>query len=97
MKGEDGDALAAFLDKSDFWDRKARSDQGREHDGVGVVQGAADEGKLLKIAEALAKWNGSKKKPIATADPYPQDVFEVSEALVKWHSTIVEEFRPVAL
>jgi hypothetical protein len=97
LKGEDGDALVAFLDKSNFWDRKARRDQGREHDGVGVVQSAADEGKLLKIADALANWKGSKQKPGATSGPYPQDVFDVSKALVKWHSTIVEDFRPLVL
>lgn len=97
LKSEDGDALGAFLDKSDFWNRKTRRDQGREHDGVGLVQSAADEGKLLKIAEALANWSGRKKSPNGIAGPYPQGVFDVSEALVKWHSTILEDFRPLVL
>jgi hypothetical protein len=96
LKDEDSDALIAVLDKSHFWDKKARRDQGRGHDGVGVVQSAADEGKLLKLAETLANWKGGKKKPDATSGPYPQDVFDVSEALVRWHSTIVEDFRPLA-
>lgn len=95
---ESGEALGDFLDKENFWDRKARSVQGRQRDGVGVVQSAADEGRLLELANALMKWKEKslhKKSPEVTPSPYPQDVFDIGGALLRWHSTIVEDFRPM--
>lgn len=95
VEGE-GDMLIAMLDKNEFWKRKTRQKQGRSHDGVGVVQAAADEGRLLELASSLepAKKMARKSKS-SPVSMYPEDVVEVAAAFGKWHATTFERFtRP---
>jgi hypothetical protein len=96
LKSEEGEGLLSELDKSDFWDRKARARQGREHDGIGIVQGAADEGRLLELAQLLARGRGRFRNADSnhSTTRYPQDVFEVAAALLNWHGVIEKYHAP---
>jgi hypothetical protein len=96
LKEEHGDTLRSFLNKEDFWNSKTRRAQGREGDGIGVVQSASDQGRLLELAAGLAGLGKSSLRQFADAGQttYPQNVIDVSRALLRWHSAILELFPP---
>jgi len=89
-----GPQILSLLDKNDFWKIKTRSRQGREHDGVGVVQNAGDEGRLLELAGALAEFMGrNQSEELVREHDYPENVFDLSHAFLAWHEKIVKQFR----
>ena len=94
LKQEYGEALAAWLNGEKFLAGKGAN--GRRHDGIAIVRSALTNGRLLELASALERWNETilKKETGGMRSAYPQDVFSISHALSRWHSTIVESFVP---
>lgn len=95
LQSEEGGTLLRELDITGYWNRKRRTRQGRERDGVGIVQAAADEGRLLELAQMLVNgrdrlWN---RDPKDSANQYPQDVFHLAAAILNWHE-IIERYPP---
>jgi hypothetical protein len=62
-------------------------------DGVGAVDAAIRIGRLLAVARHLAQWQGLRRDVgISERFPYPQGVFDLSQGLLRWHSTIQDHF-----
>lgn len=95
FQSKDGNTLLRELDITGYWNRKTRRRQGRERDGVGIVQGAADAGRLLELAQMLVNDTERfrKRDPQASVNQYPQDVFDLTAALMKWHE-LLEHYPP---
>lgn len=61
-------------------------------DGIGIADGALGNGRFLELARELAEWRGLKPElRKSLQSPYPQDVFEIGQALLRWHSTLSDE------
>ncbi|HST20513.1 MAG TPA: ATP-binding protein [Blastocatellia bacterium] len=94
LRQENGEALTALLDKGGYWN--GGKGHWRQQDGVAVVQSAADEGRLLELAAALVRWKETflnKEGAVEQQSAYPQGVFDISRALLRWHSIIIASFE----
>lgn len=90
----ESDALLGVLGKSEFRDQTWRARQLRERDGIGIVQGAADDGRLLELAQILVSERerfGEAQASGTDQNRYPQSVFEIASALLSWHK-LLESF-----
>ncbi len=90
LRPKEGTMLLDELDRRGFWDRKSKAKQRRERDGIGIVQAAADEGRLLELAQLLATGIDRFRKGNSkdTVNQYPQDVFDLAVALLNWHALL---------
>lgn len=96
LKQQAGGELAAWLDKSGF---RAGKGAQRRGDGVAIVQTAADDGRLLDLARELGRQEQTLSRQAGTQrqSEYSQDVFSLARALLRWHGTIFEIFKPNSL
>jgi len=94
LQTKNGNRLLAELDYRGYWDISSRSKQRRERDGVGIVQEAADGGRVLALAEVIAK--SSRVYRRTPSGPYPQDVFDLARALLRWHELVQRQPLPPA-
>jgi hypothetical protein len=90
LKQQTDNELGRYLGKAAFWPEQATPTANL--DGVAVVQFALDNGRLLDLATYLSSFQATEKSAQQTR--YPEDVFELSVALLHWHSTIREYFEP---
>lgn len=91
LKENYGEDLGPWLGREGY--RAGRGNRRQQRDGIGVVQSAADDGRLLELAKALGTWDASSSKGqegVEARSHYPQDVFTIGRALLRWHKTIVE-------
>ncbi len=89
LNEEDGAALATSLEKAHFRVSAGRRDREYEADGIAAVQYAMADGRLLALASSLIRWEEKKKRrPNEQAESYPQDVFAISHALLKWDARL---------
>jgi hypothetical protein len=96
LKHEGGAVLADWLGRRQFLG--GRDTLKRQLDGVSIVQAAADSGRLLELAEVISYQPDapSSQKDYLSDAPrqaaYPQDVFGISRALLRWHKVLVDSF-----
>jgi hypothetical protein len=91
LKENYGEDLGPWLGREGY--RVGKGNRRQQRDGIGVVQSAADDGRLLELANALGTWEVSSSKGqegVEARSHYPQDVFTIGRALLRWHTTIVE-------
>ena len=89
LKEESGTALLTSLEKAHFRIASTKRDRGQEADGIGAVQYAMDDGRLLQLAESVVRWQDKNKtQPSTKAATYPQDVFAIGGALMHWHGSL---------
>lgn len=96
-----GRQVAAVLDEVGVFQNREAQRWAEQKNGLRIVRGVADEGRLLEFAEAFRKLRllPTEKGPPspdsqAEAPRYPQDVSGIAEALVAWHRTIMVEIGP---
>lgn len=81
--------LATSLEKAHFRISSTKRDREADADGIAAVQYAMDDGRLLRLAESVVRWNEKNKSGSTTETPtYPQDVFAISGALMHWHVSL---------
>ena len=69
-----------------------------QHAGLELVRSVADEGRLLELARALPAWKEQVFPTTSLARDerfsYPRDVFDLADALVKWHTSLLDITSP---
>ena len=66
--------------------------------GVETARAALDEGRLLDLARSMREWGYSVRpnESLSVYQPtsYPNDVYQLGEALTRWHGALLEMMSP---
>jgi hypothetical protein len=87
LDSSESDKLLTLLSGTEFGNATWRTRTFRERDGIGIVQFAADEGRLLELAQVLVmgRERFTAQGAYANRSSYPQTAFDIASALLGWH------------